>query len=145
MNSIITNILVSVATAVAVVVWALSMGFTPQVSLAGNPLQAPYSLTATGTPAVVVNAQVPADQILATTTGDNARMYVSICNPSTNIVYLAFQADAFTNSSSSIPIGQGTAGIDACYEITDRNMYFGAIRASSTNAAASLSVIQFSR
>jgi hypothetical protein len=146
MNSFIKNGFIALASALMVLAGVIVLGiYQPQTSLAGNPLQAPISYTATGTRQYAVNAAGWAEQILATTTSANPRLYVAICNRSTNIVYLAFEADMFTNSSSSIGIGQGTAGIDSCYEITDRNMYWGSVRASSTNAATAVTVIEFAQ
>lgn len=63
------------------------------------------------------------------------RVYATICNPSTNLVYLNLNFDR----AASLPGGTYTAvigaaaGYNACFEVTGRNLYQGAITASSTN------------
>lgn len=99
--------------------------------------------SATTTSRVSITTSV---QIMATSTnslGDensHSRAYASICNPGTNPVWLHLSKDVPTN----IAAGKQTtaiaaaAGYNVCYEITDRNLYSGAITASSTNETATV-------
>lgn len=74
-------------------------------------------------------------RILATTTGSGlTRSFASICNPSANIVYLNLNRDRLVSASSSVVMIGAAAGYQACYEITDRNLYQGSVQASSTTA-----------
>lgn len=88
---------------------------------------------ATTSTAVAVTSST---RVLATTTSTTGtsytRVYSTICNPSSTIVYLRMDSDKAASVTSGIPIG-AAAGYNACYEITDRNMYQGSIQASSTN------------
>lgn len=100
--------------------------------------------TATNIGAATTSAAVTvtsSTRVLASTTnalGDGTsytRVYASICNPSSTLVYLNLNQDKI----ASVPNGTVTtviaaaAGYDACYEITDKNLYQGSIQASSTN------------
>lgn len=85
-------------------------------------------------------------RVLATTTNTNfdnssySRVYATICNANANPVALFLSADAKAN----LPGGKVTtwvaaaAGYNACYEITDRNLYLGSVQASSTNQTATV-------
>jgi len=89
-------------------------------------------------------------RILATTTNalgngtSYTRIFASICTTSSNPVALNLDIDKPANG----PAGSVTAyiaaaaGYQACYEITDRNAYSGAVTASSTNQTATLVTVK---
>ena len=97
---------------------------------------------ATTSAAVTVTSST---RILATTTsitGDTSytRVYASICNPSNVIVYLRMDQDKAASNANGIPIA-AAAGYSACYEITDRNMYQGSVKASSTSETSTSVIV----
>ncbi len=94
--------------------------------------------TATTSSAVAVTSST---RVLATTTNalgtgtSYTRIFASICNPSTTLVYLNFDGDkaASLASGNFTTIIAAAAGYSACYEITDKALYQGSVTASSTN------------
>lgn len=81
-------------------------------------------------------------RILATTTVAGAgyiRTFASICNAGSVTVYIRMDGDKATNinTGGAIPIAAG-----ACYEISDRNSYFGSVTASSTNETSARVLVQ---
>lgn len=84
-------------------------------------------------------------RILATTTNPTdptnsyIRTYASICTNGSNPIAINIDGDKAAN----LPTGKLTtfiaaaAGYNACFEITDRNLYQGSVTASSTNQTAS--------
>lgn len=90
-------------------------------------------------------------RILSTTTNalgtgtSYTRMYAAICTPSTVPVAINLDADKAANGST----GQVTAWIAAaagyqnCYYISDINQYSGSVTASSTGAAAQVTVKEY--
>lgn len=85
-------------------------------------------------------------RVLATTTNlvnvDGAtsytRVYATICNPNANPVYINLDRDRAAAIGAVTYIIAAAAGYDACFEITDRNLYSGSITASSTNQTATV-------
>lgn len=80
-------------------------------------------------------------RVLATTSpNDNGytRVYATICNPNANPVFLNLDGDKPAGVGKVTTVIAAAAGYDACYEITDRNMYQGSVTASSTNQTATV-------
>ena len=76
-------------------------------------------------------------RLLATTTStigtSYTRVYATICNANANPVFLNLNADKNASSLNATAVVAAAAGYQACYEVTDRNLYQGSITASSTN------------
>lgn len=82
-------------------------------------------------------------RVLATTTNpvgypgitSFTRVYATICNANANPVALLMDRDEQANlSTGKVTVWiAAAAGYNACYEITDRNLYQGSVQASSTN------------
>lgn len=113
------------------------------VVIAGSPSASastinlgPFLQNATTSAAVAVTSST---RLLATTTntvGDgnsHTRIYATICNPSSNLVYVSLNQDAAASATSATWIIGAAAGYSACYQIDDRNPYNGSVTASSTN------------
>lgn len=126
-----------VAVSLLLAFFFLSMGQAEYAS--ANAANATNIGTATSSAAVAVTSS---QRILATTTNARGngtsytRVFASICNPSSTVVYLNLDGDKAASLSSFTVAIAAAAGYDACYEITDRNAYQGSITASSTNQTA---------
>lgn len=107
---------------------------TPHVEAVGG--QATYIGVATTSTAVAVTSST---RVLATTTNalgngtSYTRMYATVCNTSSNPVYLRLDGDKRASSASATAVIAAAAGYDVCYQIRDYNQYSGSIQASSTN------------
>lgn len=124
------------------------------LSMFSNPVQASPSwlsnilTTATTSTAVSVTAST---RVLATTTNPTGvpgetsfvRVYATICNPSSTVVYLNMNRDIKATVTSSVAQIAAAAGYNSCYEITDRNLYQGSVQASSTAGAVSVLVTDY--
>lgn len=105
-----------------------------------SPAAATTIGTATTSAAIAVTSST---RILATTTnplaapgvGSFSRVYATICNPSSTLVYVNLNGDkpAVLASGAYSAVIAAAAGYNACFEITDRNLTQGSITASSTN------------
>lgn len=103
---------------------------------------------ATSSTAVSVTAST---RVLATTTINGTpgvgqvytRVYATICNPSSTVVFLNMNRDIPADVTHSVYQIAGAAGYQSCYEITDRNLYQGSIQASSTVGATSVYVTEY--
>lgn len=133
-----TNLTIPVILAGAIAsVIVFLVSFAP-VTTNANSFTATTIGTATTSAAVAVTTST---RVLATTTNSRGngtsytRVYATLCNPSATLVYLNLNGDKV----ASLPGGTFTtviaaaAGYDACFEITDRNLYQGSVTASSTN------------
>lgn len=102
-----------------------------------NPYTASFIGNATTTSSVSVTSSV---RVMATSTyvgtTNTTRVYATFCNPNANPVYLFLGNDAAASNASSTYVIAAGAGYQACYEITDRNLYQGSVTASSTNQTA---------
>lgn len=137
MKITIPTIIASIVFGIIMVAFAI---ISPVRLVSASPITATTIGTATTTAAVAVTSST---RILATTTnplaqpgvGSFTRVYATICNPSSTLVYLNLDGDKLT----SAPLGKfstviaAAAGYNACFEITDRNLTQGSITASSTN------------
>lgn len=98
--------------------------------------QGPYLQSATTSTAIAVTSST---RLLATTTNpldptnSYNRIYATICNPSTTLVYVLMDADKPASNAKANVVIAAAAGYNACFEINDRNPYSGSITASSTN------------
>lgn len=139
MKSITNNTTLAVLIVLALVLGMFAfLQSTPRAEAVGS--QATVIGTATTSAAIAVTSST---RVLATTTNplgvpgttSFTRVYASICNPSSTLVYLNINGD----KAASLPAGTFTtviaaaAGYNACYEIRDFNQYSGSITASSTN------------
>lgn len=94
---------------------------------------------ATTSTSVTLSLANAGSRVLATTTNalgngsSNTRVYAEICNPNATLTYIRLDNDKMASPTSGIPIA-AAAGYDACYEITDRNLYQGSVTASSSAA-----------
>ncbi|RJQ33892.1 hypothetical protein C4568_03765 [Candidatus Parcubacteria bacterium] len=127
-----------VLAAVIVALGAYSLFTAPKV-VEGSVYDATVIGVATSSAAVSVTSS---QTILATTTSTTGtsytRVYATVCNPSTTVVYLNMdngKVAALANGAFTVAIA-AASGYDACFEITDRNQYSGTITASSTNQTA---------
>lgn len=129
-------------TVIAIVAIAVAVGFVhfwpqehkvgtvPTISTAINNATTSSAITVTSSTRVLSTTTSPTDP-----TNSFTRVYASICNPSATLVYLNVNRD----QPASVPAGHVTAviaaaaGYNACFEITDRNLYQGSVQASSTN------------
>lgn len=127
---------------IASIVLVAGFFFAERPDLAGaNSYTATNIGTATTSSAVSVTSSV---RLLATTTNalgngtSYTRVFASICNPSTTLVYVNLDRDKVASLASGnfTTVIAAAAGYSACYEITDRNLYQGSITASSTNQTA---------
>lgn len=141
-QTVLASILVGLLLSLVAVVFFIP----PQGVKAGYSLGTVIS-TATTSSAVAVTASA---RILATTTNalgngsSYVRTYASICTASTNQVYLNLNGDKAAASTTATYIISAAAGYNACYEITDRNIYSGSITASSTgNTSSTVTVSEY--
>lgn len=91
-------------------------------------------------------------RILSTTTNptgtpgvtSNIRVYATICTNGANPVALNLNGDKDANvvTGRVTTFIAAAAGYNACYEITDVNLYQGSVKASSTNETASQVFVQ---
>lgn len=126
MSKSLPNLVLALAVVLLITAFVLQ---APSASLAGNAFEATRPVTATTTAS---NAVTVSEQVMATSTG-YTRVYASVCNPNANPVYLRMDADKAASASAATVVIAAAAGYNACYEITDRNLYQGAVQASSTN------------
>ena len=78
-------------------------------------------------------------RILGSSTPPYQRAYTIICNDSAQVVYLNMNGDKPFVSSTGVRVAAG-----ACYEISQDNLYTGAIWASSTNQTSSfLNIVDY--
>lgn len=119
-----------------------SFMFSPVRDARANPYTATVIGTATTSAAVTVTSST---RLLATTTSvkgiSYTRVYATICNPSTTLVYVNMNNDKPANTSSANVVIAAAAGYNACFEITDRNLYSGSIQASSTNQTSTSVIV----
>lgn len=132
----------SISTSIVLAVAALVLGayavFQSSAKAEAVGFQATNIGTATTSAAVAVTSST---RILATTTNalgngtSYTRVYASICNPSSTLVYLNLNGDKVASvlTGSYTTVIAAAAGYNACYEIRDFNQYSGSITASSTN------------
>lgn len=122
-----------------VVVMAFALMYNGARVSEASPADATRIDIATTSAAVSVTSS---QRILATTTSltgtSYTRVYATICNPSSTIVYVNLDGDKAASSAGGnfTTVIAAAAGYDACYEITDRNLYMGSVTASSTNQTA---------
>lgn len=125
----------------SVLILAVAFGmialFSPRQDAHANIYTATNIQAATSSAAVAVTAGT---RVLATTTSivggaSYTRVYARICNPTPIPVYLNMNNDKVANASSSaLAIIGVAAGLQACFEISENNLYQGSVQASSTNA-----------
>lgn len=119
-----------------------AFGMSPSATVIG-------SATTTAATSITTSAR-----IMATTTNPTGnpgttsftRVYAVICNPNTNPVWLNLDNDKAANLTSGnvTTVIAAAAGYDACFEITDRNLYQGSVTASSTaETATTITVKQY--
>lgn len=132
--------------AIAALALLSSFLFYPHQEAHANIYTATAISTATTSTAVSVTAST---RVLATTTNANgngasySRVYATICNPSSTVVYLNLNADKPVTATAATAMIAAAAGYNVCYEITDRNEYSGSIQASSTVGAVPIFVTDY--
>lgn len=101
--------------------------------------------TATTTTAVAVTNSVTVLATTTSTTGPSyTRVYATICNGNANPVFLNMNNGNKASLTNAVYIIAAAAGYNACFEVTDRNMYQGSIAASSTNeTSTTVNVTQY--
>lgn len=83
-------------------------------------------------------------RIMSTTTGAGlTRAYATICTTSASPVAINMDRDKPVVASSTVAFIAGAAGYNACYEITERNLYQGSVHASSTVGTAQVFVTEY--
>lgn len=137
MKSSLTLLAPIVLIAIAFMVFLVS---NPKIGHAGPTANAIGTVATTSTATSITTSA----RIMATTTNPLApessynRVYATICNANANPVAINMDGD----KAASLPGGQVTtwiaaaAGYDVCFEINDRNAYYGSVTASSTNQTA---------
>lgn len=128
MKTTLLNTMVIGVLAMAILVLAGVLVFnSPSVARAGNALIAPHFNNATTTSQTWIRTNT---LLVASTSANDIRYYMRICNAATGTSQLAIQLDEgkpADNNGATI-LSNGT-----CYEMTDENSYWGTINASSTN------------
>lgn len=143
--------LLILACSVLVSALIIASSFKVPVANAGSQPYGPSVISATST---ALKSVTTATQLVATTTSTSTpqnsytRYYTSICNVSTTTNPVAIYMSNDVGADGSL--GRVTAwispaaGYSACYEVTDRLLYVGGIRASSTNGVATpVSVVDY--
>ena len=93
---------------------------------------------------VTSSKRIMATSSLPTDPGNQyTRIYATICNPSATVVHINLGADAPATFSTSTAVIAAAAGYDACYEITEKNLYQGSVTASSTGVQTRVIVSEF--
>lgn len=134
MKSITTKVL-SVLVVLGIVFSLYAMLQTAPQARAVGPMATVISNATTSTAVTVTSST----RVLATTTNalgngtSYTRKFATICNPSSTLVYLLFDADKPASLTNANTVIAAAAGYNACYQITDVNQYSGSIQASSTN------------
>ncbi len=109
------------------------------------------SISVATTSASVAVAGTGSTQILASSsnplgvqgTTSFTRVYATICNNSVNPVFISINGDKPTATNVGTAVIAAAAGYDSCFEVTERNLTQGSIRASSTVASQSVSVTDY--
>src|SRR3990167_6583790 len=137
MNTNRVNFAIGGFVALAILALLSSFMFYPSQETSAATFNATILNAATTTAAVTVTSST---QVLATSTKDVygvitgfTRVYATICNPSTTLVYVNMNADKPASATKAAVFIAAAAGYNACFEITDRNLYQGGVQASSTN------------
>lgn len=90
-----------------------------------------FSVNGGGSTRVLATSTNPIDPANSYT-----RVWATFCNPSATLVSLNLNADKPVTASSTTVVIGAAAGYNACFEITDRNLYQGSVQASSTAIAS---------
>lgn len=133
------------------VVYTVFMFYSHDVpkATAAGPFYTNLPLTATSSAVVNVTTST---RIAATTSSPTdsvnsfTRVYTTICTATNTPVAIFMNADQQANGSTGKVTAwiAAAAGYNACYEMTDRNVYLGSITASTTNqASAQVTVDQY--
>lgn len=110
-----------------------------------------YTATSIGTATTSAATSVTTStRIMATSTNpldptnSHVRVYAVVCNPNANPVALNLNGDKAANLTTGqvTAVIAAAAGYNACFEITDRNLYSGSVTASSTNQTATTITVQ---
>lgn len=142
-----TSFIPAVIVAGALLILATVLLFrSPTPALGSTFPVAPAFKVATTSTAVSVTSST---RVLATTTFPGVangyiRAYATICNPTATPVYIRLDGDKPASNNNATFIIGTTAGLTACYELTDNQIsYLGSIQASSSALAVSVLVNEY--
>lgn len=80
-------------------------------------------------------------QLLATTTDGFKRIYARICNDSSSKIYITMNLDKPVTVAGGVITSGLPIAANSCFDITDQNLYQGAVQASSTVSSSAISTI----
>lgn len=138
-----------VALAIAVVgafLFILAVSKAPYVQATGSYATNIAVATTSAVVAVTSNTQILASSSNPLGTPgvtSFTRVYATICNNTANPVFISINGDKPTATGVGTAVIAGAAGYNACFEVTDRNLTQGSIRASSTVASTNVSVTDY--
>ncbi len=129
----IKNVLTILSISILGALIALSLFSQRSESIGGDIWTSSQFSVASTSKVVAVTSDI---MLVGSSTSAYQRAYTSICNDSSQVVYLGLNGDKQVTQSNGIRLNAGN-----CYEITDQNLYTGAIRATSTNETSSNVII----